>query len=238
MFSSNSSHIDTTTFSVDFEEACLSFDGSDNNGDGIPDAIVFNLNSNFVTTAAYEPTDLDGEIDISIYDQVAPQTPIPDGAILTIDFTVKATCAAPPGSTRSARVGFSKDPEPSFGSFGTSVSGLSLDGFVRILEGKLGDCNGDGTVDAGDLSATVLEIFDGDGIQPVDTPNINPMTGVFAGNAVGCNPNQDDRVDAGDISCTVMIIFGNTGCTGVANTALETMWFNLADPIPEASRNE
>ena len=234
MFSSNSSHIDTTTFSVDFQEECLSFDATDSNGDGIPDAITFNLNSNFVTTATYNPSDSDGEIDISIYDQVVPRTPIPDGTILTMEFFVKATCSALPGASRSARVGFSKDPEPSFGSFGTSVTGLSLDGFVRILAGKLGDCNGDGTVDAGDLSALVLEIFDGDGVLPVDTPNVNPATNVFEGNAVGCNPNQDYIVDAGDISCTVLVIFGHTGCTGVSTMATENLWFNLADPIPES----
>ena len=39
--------------------------------------------------------------------------------------------------------------------------GYASDGFVRILPGKLGDCNGDDTVDAGDLSALVLEFFDG-----------------------------------------------------------------------------
>jgi hypothetical protein len=156
--------------------------------------------------------------------------------MLTIEFTVKATCAAPPGSSYSAKVGFSKDPEPSFGSFGTSVEGLSLDGFVRILPGQLGDCNGDGTVDAGDLSALVLEIFDGDGVLPADTPTINPMTSVFAGNAVGCNPNQDYVVDAGDVSCTVMIIFGNPGCTGVAATTESNMLFYLSAPVPEASR--
>ena len=84
-----------------------------------------------------------------------------------------------------------------------------MDGFVRILEGLLGDCNGDNDVNAGDLSAFVLEIFDGDDVLPDDTPG-----GTFPGNPVGCNPNQDYVVDVADLSCTVMIIFGSTGCTG------------------------
>jgi hypothetical protein len=232
MFTGNNSDIDTTTFSIDFDHECLAFDDTDSDSDNVPDSIVFMLNSNFITTAEYNGNDIDGEIDISIYDQVDPRTSIPDGTIVTIDFQVLPTCAAPPGSSHSARVGFSKDPAASFGSLGVSIEGLTLDGFVRILEGQLGDCNGDGSVDAGDLSALVLEIFDGDGTLPADTPNINPVTGVFGGNAVGCNPNQDYVVDAGDISCTVMIIFGNTGCTGVSVTSLSSQWFYMAPPAP------
>ena len=224
-FSGSSSSIDTTTFSIDFDENCLSFD------DGDPNAIQFMVNSNFVTSASYDPTDTDGEINISIHDQISPRTSIPDGVIVNIELTVKATCAAAPGSSRSARVGFSNDPIPSFGTYGVSVDGLSLDGFVRILEGLLGDCNGDSAVDAGDLSALVLEIFDGDDVLPENTPG-----GTFPGNPVGCNPNQDFVVDAGDLSCTVMIIFGNTGCTGVSAAASEALYIELAAPINTASQ--
>ncbi|MFC1996607.1 TolB family protein [Chloroflexota bacterium] len=234
-FSGNSSAIDSTTFSIDFDEDCLSFDPTDiepiGDPDGIPDAVQFLINSNFITTATYDAAETEGEIEISIYDHLAPRTAIPDGEILNVEFTVKATCAAPPGSTRSARVGFSNDLAPSFGTYGVSIPGLSLDGYVRILEGLLGDCNGDNRVDAGDLSALVLEIFDGDDVLPENTPG-----GTFPGNPVGCNPNQDFLVDAGDLSCTVMIIFGNTGCTGVSATAGELMYIQLAAPAPNASR--
>jgi hypothetical protein len=99
----------------------------------------------------------------------------------------------------------------SFGSNGQSILGYASDGFVRILPGKLGDCNGDNLVDAGDLSALVLEFFDGDGVLPANTP-----LGTYAGNPIGCNPNQDMVVDAGDLSCTVLIIWGggSAACTG------------------------
>jgi len=227
-FSGAGSAIDSTTFSIDFDEDCLSFDPSS------PDAIQFTVPSDFITNADYDPADTDGEIDISIYDQTTPRMTIPDGIIVNIEFTISG-CAATPGSSNSARVGFSNEPKPSFGSYGISVEGLSLDGFVRILAGLLGDCNLDGLVNAGDLSALVLEIFDGDGVLPSDTPTINPITGVFEGDPVGCNPNQDFLVDAGDISCTVMIIFGNTGCTGVAATAGVEMYIQLAAPVPNAS---
>ena len=72
-----------------------------------------------------------------------------------------------------------------------------------------GDCNGDGVVSAGDISALVLEIFDGDGDDPAGTPG-----GTFPGNPVGCNANGDTVVSAGDISYTVLLIFGGSGGRG------------------------
>ena len=73
-----------------------------------------------------------------------------------------------------------------------------------------GDCNADATVNAGDLSALVLEIF-------------NP--GQF-GNS-GCDSNQDSGVNAGDLSCTVLIIFNAPGaCSGsqVRSTGGQIVW--------------
>jgi len=197
--------IDSTVFSIDFDELCLSFNPA------MPGAVTFNLPSDFIKTWTYDAADTDGEIDISIYDHIAPRTVIPDGTIVRIKFTIKSACLPAPGSVNNARVGFSSDPIASFGSSGQSIMGYASDGFVRILPGKLGDCNGDDTVDAGDLSALVLEFFDGDGVLPANTP-----LGTFAGNPIGCNPNQDMVVDAGDLSCTVLIIWGggSAACTG------------------------
>ena len=200
-FTSTGQSIDTTTFSIDFDQDCLAFSTADADHNSIPDAIVFNVPADFTRMATYSAADTDGEIDISIYDQVAPRSTLQTGVLLTIDFTVKSACQAPPGSSNSARVGFSKDPSPSFASLGQSIPGTAADGFVRILEGKLGDCNGDGAVDAADISSFVLEIFDGDNSDPAQTPG-----GTFKGNPVGCNPNQDYIVDAGDLSCTILII--------------------------------
>jgi len=69
-----------------------------------------------------------------------------------------------------------------------------------------GDCNADGAVDAGDVSAVVLEVFDGDGSLPAGVPG-----GTFPGHPVGCNPNEDAAVDAGDLSCTALVIFDGPG---------------------------
>ncbi len=67
----------------------------------------------------------------------------------------------------------------------------------------LGDCNKGGTVEAGDLTATGLEIFDGDG-------NLwyNIYQGTYTNfSSYGCNSNQDNILDAGDIACTAAKIF-------------------------------
>lgn len=69
-----------------------------------------------------------------------------------------------------------------------------------------GDCNGDGAVNAGDLSALSLEIFDGDGFQAAAVPG-----GTFPGHPIGCDANGDHLVTAGDISCTVLLIFEGPG---------------------------
>lgn len=69
---------------------------------------------------------------------------------------------------------------------------------------QTGDCNGNRRLDAGDLTATVFEIFDADGTFWLDAPK-----GTFAG-SYGCDANQDTRVDAGDLSCTARLIFNTT----------------------------
>jgi len=69
-----------------------------------------------------------------------------------------------------------------------------------------GDCNGDGSLDAGDMSALVLEIFDADGALPVNAPQ-----STFVGDPDGCDANRDNTVNAGDMSCTVIKLFGGPG---------------------------
>jgi hypothetical protein len=68
-----------------------------------------------------------------------------------------------------------------------------------------GDCNGDGKIDAADLSAITLEISDQDGSSPLLAQN-----GKFKGTQ-GCDANGDNTIDKKDISCTSNLIFG-TSC--------------------------
>jgi len=69
-----------------------------------------------------------------------------------------------------------------------------------------GDCNLDAVIDAGDISALILEFFDGDGSLPAGVPG-----GSFHGDPVGCNPNGDNLVEAADLPCLVLALFGTGG---------------------------
>ena len=101
-------------------------------------------------------------------------------------------------------------------SYTVSDGGLNDTGLVQVAVGVRGDANGDVTVDAGDLPAVVLEIFDGDGNNWLDT-----LGGTFAGNPVGTDSNEDASITAGDLSCTVrLLLFGvNDPCAAVERSA-------------------
>ncbi len=82
-------------------------------------------------------------------------------------------------------------------------------------DANLGDCNKSGALEAGDLTATGLEIFDGDG---------NLWYDIYKGTRTafspyGCNSNQDNVLDAGDISCTARKIFNAAANCGAAMAA-------------------
>ena len=69
-----------------------------------------------------------------------------------------------------------------------------------------GDCNGDRGVNAGDISALSLELFDGDGTLAANAPG-----GTYPGQVVGCDANGDGQINAGDVSCTTLLIFNGPG---------------------------
>jgi len=72
-----------------------------------------------------------------------------------------------------------------------------------------GDCNANGTVDAGDLTALGLEIFDGDGNRWYDAAG-----GSVAFSPYGCDANADAVIDAGDLTCTARRIFATAFVCG------------------------
>ncbi|MEZ4731055.1 MAG: glycoside hydrolase family 9 protein [Caldilineaceae bacterium] len=210
-YTSNGHDIAGAIFALDFDERCLAFDPTDGNSDGIPDAITFTLPPAFTTSVTVSVEDSAGELDFFIADNVAPLSTLADGEWATITFTVRATaaCAAAPGSTQTATVGFAANPAASFGGLtGNSVPGHTHDGSVVIPGVQYGDGNGDNQIDAGDITACVLEIFDDDGGFWLDAP------GGSYGGTPGCDANRDTLIDAGDIICTVLIIFdGPDACT-------------------------
>lgn len=98
-----------------------------------------------------------------------------------------------------------------------------------------GNCNANASIEAGDLTATGLEIFDGDGnlwydIYQGSYQNFSPY---------GCNSNQDTVLDAGDISCTAKKIFTPAFVCGVtlvaANADMATLAVGTVNAAPGAT---
>ncbi len=219
-FVSNGHELAAATFSVDFDETCLEFDPTDGDGNGVPDSVAFDVPAGMTASVSYDASDTDGELDFVIMDMFMPFAVLQDGQIAEIVFTAKCT---PSTDSIAADVLFSSDPELSFGdSSGRSVEGIGIGGFVEILAVAPGDANNDGKIDAGDISALVLEIFDGDGTAAGDASG-----GSYAGCA-GADSNQDGVIDAADIVCIVLQIFNGPGAcgSGKAPTGREP------DPVP------
>lgn len=199
--------ITSLAFSLDFDETNLSFDTTDANADGIPDSVNFLTPGAFTASVFADLADTDGELDFDIHDQSLPAASLPDGAIAEITFTAIGDPGS--GNTRTAPVVFSADPAATFGGpDGRDVPGFTEDGSVLISGVLFGDCNGDGTVSSADITAEVLEIFDGDGSDPA-----NASGGTFAG-TTGCDSNEDGTIGAADITCVVLIIFNGSGACG------------------------
>lgn len=206
-FTGNGNNISSLIFSVDFDQTCLQFDPTDADGDDVPDAVTFSVPAAFSASVMFNANNTAGELGFLIYDPFLPLAALPNGTLASVQ--LRAICQPATGVPIVARVGFASEPPASFGTTtGASVPGVTSDGSVAIQAVRPGDCNADTSVNAGDISALVLEIFDGDGSNPAAAPG-----GTFPGNPVGCNANQDASIDAGDISCTVLIIFnGPAAC--------------------------
>lgn len=231
-FTANGFDIAAATFSVDFDESCLRFNPADDDGDGIPDAIQFNLPPDFQGSASVDLGDADGELDFFIADLAPPFAALPDGPLATVELV--ATCL-PKESPLIVGVAFSTEPAATASDpGGVAVAVATTPGSVAIQPGLLGDCNQDGAVNAGDTIACVLEIFDGDGSFWLDAPG-----GDYPGSPQGCDSNRDEQIDAADIVCTVLIIFqGNDACgspvDGVRASQAVAAMLRIADGVTAA----
>jgi hypothetical protein len=119
-------------FSLDLDLACLAFNTTDGNGDGIPEAAQFVLPAQFSPSISYDPTDPDGELDVVITDYSPPLATLPNGPVLALRFAV----VCQPGAADNSHItdiGFSAYPPVSFGNpSGQSVLGSSSGGSVKI----------------------------------------------------------------------------------------------------------
>jgi hypothetical protein len=112
-------------FAVNYDQTRLSLDPTDGNGDGIPDAVDFDLPSGFVGN--FKLSD-NGQLQFVIADMAAPLATLRDGALATITLQVKAT-----SDNRAASVAFATDFAASLGSqYGQRMGVTTQDGSVLI----------------------------------------------------------------------------------------------------------
>ncbi|MEM7535086.1 MAG: tandem-95 repeat protein [Chloroflexota bacterium] len=114
---------------------------------------------------------------------------------------------------------------------------LTATGQVTVAVGIAGDCNQDGVVDAGDLTACVVEVFDNDTDFWLRVPQ-----GSFLGNPVGCDANADNLVGAGDLSCKVLKVLEgeSTACATTvlaASTTSQPAGLVMGSPTVRATSN-
>lgn len=119
-FDGKGNGISSLVFSLNYDEEWLTFDPADNDGNGLPDAIVFNLPPTFYPFVTFQEEDLDGELDFAIADFVAPLSELPADVISWVRFEFEGEPAY-----RSLAVAFSEEPGVTFGSsLGADVEGV------------------------------------------------------------------------------------------------------------------
>ena len=118
-FQSNGNPVESLSFSIDYDQQCLTYQSVNfSNGFGIG-AFIYN---------AHSIADPDGELDIAILYSNLPSVANP---IMEVTFTVandSNTC--PPGTT--AAVAFGGDPAPEFGTASGRINGSTTDGSVTL----------------------------------------------------------------------------------------------------------
>lgn len=132
----------------------------------------------------------------------APST-LSDGTVATLSATVAPSC--PAYATTAIDL-----VSASFTVGALSLHATVEDGAIYVVADDVrGDCNADGTVDAGDFTAISLEMFD------VDESNTwyGIRGGDFAGSPIGCDANADQQIDVGDIIHAVCKFFDDESCS-------------------------
>jgi hypothetical protein len=176
------------------------------------------------TTLGATVNPVDGALDIVVYAPV--NEVLSNGPLVTVQvsYASDSACLNPPNG--ATEVSFVAGPT-SFGSTqgGDLIAGPGQNGSLRP---RWGDCNGDSSVDAADISACILEIFDRDG-----TNRSAARYGTAANNFPGtiwCDSNQDIQINAGDIVCTVRRI-NNLTCTAVASAGMAEASVSVASAV-------
>ncbi len=198
-FTPNGNNVLTATFQVTYNESCLDY------------VELTGLQSGF-NNGATDTAD-DGLVDVSL--TTAGQTPLAQGAPLSLVFRGSAGCAPADAWTDLT---FSADPTMS-GAGNVSFVTSKRNGKLAVFANDaLGDCNASGAIEAGDFSATALEIFDiessdNSGLRPLPTSWLWTPQGSRAFSARGCDSNADRTLAVADLTCTIRLFFG-ASCNG------------------------
>ena len=130
-FDSDGAKVSSVTFSVDYDETCLSFDSNDNDSDGVADSVNLLVPAEFKSTLVrHDPQDTDGEIDAVLADPTQPFAAMPNGVIMEIALTVAEGTQC---KGANADVGFSSSPAPEYvNDEGERLEGMTDNGSVRI----------------------------------------------------------------------------------------------------------
>ena len=157
----------------------------------------------------------------------------PEGDAMTVTALEQpAAGSAATGGSNVSFTGPNANGTDSFTYKATDGSLESTDATVTVNYVKndtRGDCNGNGSIGAGDFVATALEYFDsGDDPQYGGNPAWwSIYAGGYAGSPIGCDSNASqngasntaDSVNVADIICTVRLFFGDACAPAVVVAA-------------------
>jgi hypothetical protein len=191
-YTPNGNSITTATFTVTYNTACFNYTG---------------LTATQANFASVVDDTTDGTVVVTLSSSSAV---LEKGVIAAYTFAGVGGCSAE--NFETSIVFGTGDAAPVLKLADGRVRTLATpaNGWLAVVEDDArGDCNSDGAINAGDFSATALEIFDG------DTSNnswLQSPKSTFVGSPKGCDSNNDTVVAVSDIICTARTFFG-LGCT-------------------------
>ena len=110
----NGASLAAVGFVLNYANSCLTFDTTDSDNDGIPDAIT-GLPAAFAPSVSHQSTAAGGALEIALVDDLLPIATMTDGPLLTLAFGVASSCVTTDGALSLGEVGFATTPAVSFG---------------------------------------------------------------------------------------------------------------------------
>ncbi len=131
-FTSHGHAISWLVFSLDIDQLHLDFDRADKDEDGIYDNVSLHIPEGFKSFITYGAADADGELDISVVDNVPPLSALPDGNFITLTFETMSMLQ--PVASVTTAINFSTDPPVTLkNTDGQFIDGKASGGWVTLL---------------------------------------------------------------------------------------------------------